>query len=305
MTHEPLPVERVVHALEAWDVLGGSGHEVTVEPIPPGATADVFLVERGTDRWVAKYAYQQRAYAEAGLAVSEWLDLPDYEIARPIRTTTGDLTSTVEWPPGNEHPLALLGFVEGDTLERTDADAIELRARACGRVHAALLGLDPAQVGIELFVEDGPPQPRAHWDLGDHQWLDDVLTEADRTCIEHRRHVRCGVAVWDGPDIRVRPDGGVGLIDFGHTMWQPIVNVVANRSFVGDYEDLDQLAHFLDAVQQELPLTDTELDAFADFRRLNAATYARWAANQVHEHGAPIGDWLARLVSFLRSGASS
>jgi Ser/Thr protein kinase RdoA (MazF antagonist) len=299
VTHEPLPVARVLAALDAWGI---GGTDTIVEPIPRGATADVFLVRRGAQKWVAKYAYQERAYAEAGLAASEVLDLPGYTIGTPVRTAgDGALTHPVEWPSGHEHPLALLRFVEGRPLLSVDEERVAMTARVCGRVHAQLLDLDPRSVGIEVSVERGPYLPPPPWDLGDHQWLDEVAFDLDRRTFEHRPHVRCGVAVWDGPDIRITDDGALGLIDFGHTMWQPIVHAVANRSLTDDYEDLDQLQRFLDVVQEDLPLTPAELDAFTDFRRLSAATYARWAANQVVEHGKPIEDWLARLISYLRS----
>jgi hypothetical protein len=79
---------------------------------------------------------------------------------------------------------------------------LERKATVCGRVQARLLDVDPASVGVEVSPPEGPEEPAPPWDLGP---------------------LRCGIAVWDGPDVRVRDDrgdaDGIGLIDFGHTGW--------------------------------------------------------------------------------------
>ena len=303
MSHEPIPVERLRAALDAWELEDAD----VVEPIPPGATADVFLVQRGGERWVAKYCYQEPAYFDAGLAVSEVLDVGVWTIALPVRTVgEGARYRMVAWPDGHDHPLALLRWVDGRVLEAEEPGHLECKATVCGRVHAQLLHLDPASVGVELPPPDERPGPIAPWDLGPHQWLDDVFVEARQETIEWRDRVRSCVAVWDGPDIRIRDDGGIGLLDFGHTSWQPLVNVVANRSLNGADQGVASLDRFLDALQRELPLTDDERRALDCYRRYNAGIYARWAAMRVHEHGdQSVADWLASLVRFLRTDPPS
>jgi Ser/Thr protein kinase RdoA (MazF antagonist) len=111
------------------------------------------------------------------------------------------------------------------------------------------------------------------------------------------------VAVWDGPNIRIRDeDGAIGLIDLGHASWQPLVNVVANRSLNGPDQGVSSLPRFLDSLQAELSLTTDELEAMDTFRRHNAGIYARWAANRVVEHGeTSLVGWLESLARFLRS----
>lgn len=299
MSHQPIPVERLRAALDAW----GLADADVVEPIPPGATADVFLVQRGDERWVAKYAYQETWHFDAGLAVSEVLDVGGWEVARPVRTTTdGARYRLVAWPDGHDHPLALLRWVDGSVLDAEQPGHIECKATVCGRVHAQLLHLDPASVGVEIPRPHEPPEPLQSWNLGPNQWLDDLFVEVRQQTIEWRSRVRSCVGVWDGPDVRIRDDGGIGLLDFGHTTWQPLVNVVANRSLHGEDQGVASLDRFLDAVQRELPLTRDELLALDSFRRYNAAIYARWASMQVHEQGdESIAGWLASLVRFLRS----
>ena len=266
----------------------------------PGATADVFLVRRDGQRWVAKYAYQGQAYAEAGLAVSEVVDLPPWQIATPVRTSGRELTRLVEWPPGHQHPMALLRYVEGDVLDEGDPASVDVMATVCGRLHAQLLTVDPASVGVHRPDEYPPPTPPPAWALGEHQWLDDVLFDTQRRTFAVRGRVRSCVAVWDGPDVRLRGDGGIGLLDFGHTSWQPLVNVVANRSLIAAYEDRGRLARFLEVLAQELRLTEDELELLPLYRRQNAAGYARWAAREVRTVERPgLRAWLDRLVAVL------
>ena len=304
MSHEPIPIGLVRGALDAWD-LGGA--DVVVEPIPPGATADVFLVQRGDDRWVAKYAYQDVASFDAGLAVSEVLDLPDWSVATPARTSRdGARYVVVPWPDGADHALALLRWVDGRPLEHDAPGHVECKATVCARVHAPLIDLDPAVVGLEVPRQDAPPDPLPPWDLGPHQWLDEVFVDLQQQTIGWRDAdgVRSGVGVWDGPDVRIGEDGTIGLIDFGHVAYQPLVNVVANRSLSGDDQGRASLPRFLDALQRHLPLTAEELAALDCFRRYNVAIYARWAAMRRQEHGERSrDDWLASLLRFLRADA--
>lgn len=299
MTHVPIPVERLRRALGAW----GLADADTVAPIPPGATADVFLVQRGDERWVAKYGYQEAHHFDAGLATSELLELAGWDVATPVRTGDGDRYRMVEWPDGHDHPLALLRWIDGDALDTDDPGAIECKATVCGRVHAQLLDLESTAVGVEVPRPHEPDEPLTAWALGPNQWLDDVFVALQHRTRAWRDQVRSCAAVWDGPDIRVRAaDGRIGLIDFGHVSWQPVVNVVANRSLSRSDQGVASLDRFLDALQQELPLTDEELCALDDFRRYNAGIYARWAAMRVHEHDdQSVTGWLDSLVAYLRS----
>lgn len=247
--------------------------------IVPGATSDVFLVMRGHDRWVAKFNYDAPQYFEVGLRASQLvhrrLASDSIEVAVPVPTSTGAITELLEWPDGDVNPLAVLTYVGGDPL-LADASAPRLVGEVCGRVHAALLDVGPDEVGlVELPTEPDGNYPDR--DAGQFSWLHGLWRELEQRAWDARHDVRHAVAVWDGPDIRRRPDG-IGLLDFGHCGWHPIVHVVANRSLNVSLVDEALLAPFLESVERHLPLTHLEVEHFALHRLRNIAIYARWVA---------------------------
>jgi Ser/Thr protein kinase RdoA (MazF antagonist) len=301
MAHAPVPEAVVRDALQAWPI-----EVLEVRAIPRGATADVFRVTDATGRsWVAKFVYDHRRYVEGGLAVSEVIDVGEWAVARPHRTAAGDLTVMVEWPPPAAHPLALLSWVPGRSLPDDWDGWPELAGTVCGRVHASLLTLDPASVGVEA-TGDGVPRLANGWDVGELTWLDDVALELPgraRAAIG-RGGIRTIVGIWDGPDLRVEGERGIGLLDFGHCSWQPLVHVVANRGLIAAYEDENRLQRFLSALGAHLTLTEAELDALRLFRLVNATIYARYMASQRVQQGAAFRSkdaaWLDRLLGYLR-----
>ena len=297
--HAPISKGLVAETVRSGGGLSIGDDDVAV--IPPGATADVFSVDVGGERFVAKYAYDDRAYFEGGLRASEVVH--GWSVSTPVRTRDDALTAMIEWPPGHWHPVALLRFVEGDPVDDDRPDAPEVLGSVCGGVHAQLLALDPASVGVEVPAEV-VGELLNEWDIGEElRWLDDLARELPARARElvAGGGLRLTVGVWDGPDIRIAEDGTVGLIDFGHTSWAPLVNVVANRSVVAAYEDASRLARFLGAVEASLPLTAAEHAALPVFRLYNAVIYARWAASRGEATTDSNRRWLARLVRFLES----
>lgn len=115
------------------------------------------------------------------------------------------------------------------------------------------------------------------------------------------KRFRHAVAVWDGPDIRHRPDG-IGVLDFGHCGWHSLVHVVANRSLNASLADESRLAPFLEAVERHLPLTVTEREQFSLHRLRNIAIYARWVAmEKVARRDAMFNErWFRELLQALR-----
>ena len=273
--HDPLPIDRLRMALRAWDL-----EAADVVPIVPGVTSDVFLVMRGADRWVAKLNYDYRDYFEVGLRASQLVEArtasTTFEVAVPVPTISGSLTELVDWPDGEDHPLAVLTYVRGDPLPAGEATSVAVLGDVCGRVHAALLEVPPERVGLhELPTEPEVNHPDR--DAGEFSWLHDVWRELEQRAWASRGEVRHAVAVWDGPDIR-RTRDGVGVLDFGHCGWHALVHVVANRSLNASLKDETCVASFLDSVERQLPLTAAEREHLPLHRLRNIAIYARWVA---------------------------
>jgi Ser/Thr protein kinase RdoA (MazF antagonist) len=219
-----------------------------------------------------------------------------------VPTSSGAIIEMVEWPDGKHHPLALLTFVRGDPLEEDDDDAAELLGDVCGRVHAALLDVAPADVGVTVAPD--APVHRADVDVGPEGWLNDVCFDLDERTTKIKGELRHSISVWDGPDIR-RTATSTGVLDFGICGWHPLVHVVANRSLSAALADESRLDPFLVAVERHLPLTATEHDLIPLFRQLNAAIYARWvAAERILRHDPTFNDgWFTRLVSLVEREA--
>lgn len=286
----PLPLARLRDGLRAWDLA-----DADVAPIPPGVSGDVFLVRRGDDRWVAKYAYDHRDHFEVGLRVAQLVhDRSDLDVATAVRTRDGALTTMVEWPDELEHPLALLTYVDGDPIDDADPDAATIIGDVCGRVHAALLDVEPSDVGATI-----PPRHALAATTDD--WLEQACVELDRRTLAIRDELRHAVSVWDGPDVRRTADA-IGVIDFGICGWHPLVHVVANRSLDATLHDDDRMTPFLTALERHLPLTDAERDALPLYRALNAAVYARWVANERVNRRDPTfnADWFDALLALVR-----
>jgi Ser/Thr protein kinase RdoA (MazF antagonist) len=297
--HDPLPIGRLREALRAWDL-----EAADIVGITPGVTADVFLVMRGPDRWVAKFNYDYREHFEVGLRASRIVQTrigsAGFDVAVPIPTTTGLLTELVEWPAGTDHPLALLTYVRGDPISGGDLAAPQLLGDVCGRVHAALLDVSPTDVGLQTLPEE-PDGNYPDRDAGPYSWLHPLWRELEQRAWALRSDLRHAISVWDGPDIRCRQDR-VGLLDFGHCGWHSIVHVVANRSLSAALNDQSRLASFLTAVEQHLPLTQVEHEHLVLHRLRNAAIYARWVAVEKVARGDPgfNDEWFGQLLDCLR-----
>lgn len=299
--HHPLPVDRLRPVLQAWGL-----ETADVVAIVPGVTADVFLVMQDGDRWVAKVNYEYRDHFEVGLRASpivhERTAGPGFDVAVPVLTDTGGLTEMVGWPDGNDHPVALLTYVRGDPLTKDEPDAATVIGDVCGRVHRALLDVAPADVALHSI----PSEPDGNYpdrDAGEFGWLHSLWRELEHRCWAVRGDLRHAVSVWDGPDIRRRP-AGLGVLDFGHCGWHPVVHVVANRSLIASLSDETLMTPFLDAVEQHLPLTAAEREHLDLHRLRNAAIYARWVAMEKVARRAPDSNdlWFGELLDFLRRG---
>jgi Ser/Thr protein kinase RdoA (MazF antagonist) len=266
----PLPLERLRTALDAWALEVDS-----IEPITPGVTADVWLIQTGRPL-VAKYAYVDQQGFEVGLRAAEVAESAGLRSAAPVRTQHDELTVMVEWPDGVKHPLGLLEFVPGGEFNARQPRAAEALGDTLGRLQAALAK------GLPLPERDDPFDYFAYLqmehDLSDfvglQDGIDNVVTEIRD--LHHAGELTIAPCVWDGPEALVDADGVIGLYDFGFVMNMPVLHGLANRTMVFDSQP--DRARFLPRWLQQFPLGESELAHLDVFRRLSVAIYAKFRA---------------------------
>ncbi len=291
----------IQNVVRRWDL-----PSVSIDPMPPGVNGEVALLKADQQKWVAKLAYTSREAFEPGLAVAHRMRSSSFAVASPVPSTHGNLVEMVEWPNGTLHPFAILDFVTGDPLAHSAENAPEIMGNVCGALAGILADVDPAEVGLDPATPFVPGERNDSWNLGDYEWLNDaseVLAERVHESLPDLPH---GVAVWDGPEILLGPDG-TGLVDFGTTAWMPRIHPIARGELLTSYNDRDRRQRFLAAVEIHAPLSERERAALKLFRLLNATVYARGCASQRTEYGLPddhhLMIWLGQLVQVIETDA--
>jgi Phosphotransferase enzyme family len=132
----PLPHVALVLA-ERWGL-----SEARIQAFPGGMTSEVWAVDHGEGRWVAKAVPAKDADEFAtGLEIAARLEQAGFAAGAPRPTLDGQITVLVgDWV------LALLRRVEGTELTGKTEDDLRLIGRTLGRAHRAL-GTVPASEG--------------------------------------------------------------------------------------------------------------------------------------------------------------
>ena len=272
--HVPIPVDDVRAALPHWGI-----DEAELSELPRGATAEVWKVECAQGTFVAKYAYDDRDHFENGLRAAEVALEVGLRSAAPQRTNDGELTVMLEWPTGHWHPLTLLHWVDGESVDATQPGIEEDLGRLFGTLQAALAQHMPADADADPFSYldylEGSPQ-----DLGDNGELQAAVEAIARRAreIQGATQMTVATAVWDGPDIVVDGEGRLGLIDFGYCRPLPVVHGLANRSVTVSLEEDERTARFVNAFVEVFPLTNAELKCLGIFRLVSLAIYCKYQA---------------------------
>jgi Ser/Thr protein kinase RdoA (MazF antagonist) len=258
-----------------------------VSPLPRGASGEVFLVEAGGERFVAKHAYMHRHEFEPGLMAADVVSRAgEFRAAGPVRTAGGDVLVMVEHD-GLTHPLALLRWVNGRQYPVEDETSARELGVVLGRVQRTLAAAPAAELQIE-------PVGRAYLDylrstsqdLGDYGWLHHRIGEIvaridtllDAEVLTH------AAAVWDGPERLRDRDGSIGLIDFGNTGWYPVAHTIGYGTSQVRISDAAAEARavdaFVTAFASEFPVSAADLDSVPLFRLATVATYAKFMARR-------------------------
>jgi Ser/Thr protein kinase RdoA (MazF antagonist) len=300
----PIPHERIRAGLAAW---GLTDAELVV--LPRGASGEVFLLHLEGQRFVAKYAYMRQRDFEPGLRAAEAASEAGMRVAKPVRTATDDLTASVEWPIGTNHPLAVMDYVAGSPLDRTVHSSAAVVGTTLGRVQRRLFDVGAKRLALH------PPRDYLAYlrstdqDLGEQSWLHDynagLVAEIDELTTAERLTV--GPGVWDGPEVVVDndQDPSLGLLDFGSVDVHPVAHVLAygiTQISPPGREDESRVQAFLDAFTSACPVSPQDLEATPAFRRVTLAIYAKFMSSQRVRRrlDAALDDPLDRTLRALR-----
>src|SRR6266852_4113814 len=127
--------ETLLAALKAWPL----PEPLTIQQLPGGMTSEIWRVEAGNERFVAKYAYTTRQAFEGGLYAAELVERHGITCGVPLRTKQGTLSIMVASAHGQSQPLALLHYVPGERLNLSEPGAASLYGYLLGRTHNILL----------------------------------------------------------------------------------------------------------------------------------------------------------------------
>lgn len=240
-----------------------------------GVTADVWLVEDGSgSRYVAKFAYAGQAEFEAGLQIAEHIERRTGLLTGcPKRNRTGRLSVMLPSVPGEQHPLALLTYVDGTDVEVDPSAAAALLAH----IHSGLIDTDPATVHAVFDYLTDDSFDISHADVIRpvlHKVANDVLGRHDLTW---------GTCYGDAPEAIRTPTGEVCLIDWNGVLHAPLLWDVAE--WAATYADpLDQQAFVAACVNLQF-INPAEFEHVERLTRLRDARRLRhraWRLVQAH-----------------------
>lgn len=235
-----------------------------------GVTADVWLVtDRHGDRYVAKFIYDSRATAEAGIRIAEQVEAnSDLTAGAPIRTRAGELTVMLPSVPGEHHPLALLRHVAGTPAVLSPEERAELLVEVQSalaktrvpKVHKVIDYLRDDSIDIAYADQIRPIL---------HECVDQVLKTESLTW---------GTCYGDGPEA-IRTAHGLGLVDWGGVLHAPLLWDVAQ--WMNGIRADDDRQRYISTYRAKTPLPQDELTHLDKLVRLRDAHELRFRAFRV------------------------
>lgn len=249
----------------------GLTEPVELTALPAGVSGEVWRVSDGLDRgYVAKFVYDSPANLEQGLAVAEAVQhRTGIPTGTPIRTKAGELSVLIPSLPGERHPIALLDDVGGTPVSAEDGLTPEQAAEVLARVHRAAPEVEVRGLDDRLRYLEDDSHEIAHPEL-----LWPALGSVAREIRELSDDLTWAVCYGDGPELFARPDGRLGLIDWGGVLRGPVLYDIAIWSRGWRHERV----RFLTAYAEAAELPAAELAYLDRFDRMNAAHQLRFRA---------------------------
>lgn len=266
-------------ALQAWPL----SEPLTLQRLPGGMTSEVWHVEAGDQRFVAKYTYTTQQAFEGGLYAAELVERHGITCGVPLRTKQGTLSIMVEGAQRQSQPLALLQYVPGERLNLSEPVAASLYGNLLGRTHRILLAGsgDWCVFGLYDFLLEEHPTVAAQPGLAP---LISETIEAARA-YEAYRTVTYGVIWADAMEIRRDNDTGrTGIIDWGAIERGPLLFDVALNVLWYFPEGSQAHREFMQAYLSESPISASELEGIKYYKALLWARQAKFYAYCVAEY---------------------
>ena len=271
-------------ALKAWPL----PETFAIQRLPGGMTSEVWHVQAGQERFVAKYAYTSQQAFESGLYAAELVERHGITSGVPLHTKQGTLSTMVESVHGQNHPFALLQYVPGKRLDLSKPGSAALYGYLLGRTHHILL----EEVGdwcasnlYDFLLEDTPyvtVQPG----------LAPLIRHAIEAAYEYeeRKTVTYGVIWADAMEIRRdKETRRTGIIDWGAIGRGPLLFDIALNELW--YFPAKSQAHreFIQAYLSQAPISADELAGIKYYKALLWARQAKFYAYCVAEKVTPGG----------------
>ncbi len=271
--------EKLLVVLQAWPL----SQPLSIRQLPGGMTSEVWQIETGDQRFVAKYAYTTQQAFEGGLHAAELVGRHGITCGAPLRTKQGTLSILIEDAQGQSRPLAVLRYVPGERLDLSNADTAALYGSLLGRTHSILLAEAGNWCVFDLYAFLLEEDPAVTAQPGLALLIRETLAAV--RAYETRRPVTSGIIWADALEIRIDSETGqVGIIDWGAIERGPLLfDIALNESW---YFSEGSQAHqeFMQAYLHEAPISADELEGIHYYKALLWARQARFFAYCVAEN---------------------
>ncbi len=266
-------------ALQAWSL----PEPLTIQTLPGGMTGEVWRVEAGDQRFVAKYAYTAQQAFEGGLYAAELVEQHGITCGIPLRTKQGTLSMMVVGAHGQSQPLALLRYVSGERLNLGEPGAATLYGYMLGRTHSILLTElgDWCSFALYDFLLEEDTTVATQPGLASLIRQAIEATRAYEAC----RTVTYGVIWADALEIRRDNDTGrTGIIDWGAIERGPLLFDVALNVLWYFPEGSQAHGEFMSEYLSQSPISASELEGIKYYKALLWARQAKFYAYCVAEN---------------------
>lgn len=280
-----LPDSDLLDALSAWKL----SKPIILEKLSGGYTADVWLIQAENKKYIAKFAYDKQESFNRGLLVAEILNQHGIISSFPIRTRDGRVSKLTEGPPKKFHPLAVLEYLEGKSLNLKSSITQTLFGKTLGKIHIILMNeqrLVRSQDNIFTYLSDNKEEVLYF------PWLGEVIqnTISEVRSFEEKNLVTYGVIYGDGMEFLYNEKTEkVGVIDLGSVGYGPLLFDLALAFNLFKEAGVHDLHELTETYLTTSPMKRIEINGLQHYIKLVWIRQAKWFAWRVI-HSVTFGD---------------